>query len=59
MMSNKPMPPVLKIKKITTTVALSPKIKELLEEASRATGLSQSAYIERSLATQFKLDHID
>lgn len=54
----KPKPPYLKEKKIITAMSLSPSVKALLKKASEATGLSQSAYVERSLLTQFELDYI-
>jgi hypothetical protein len=57
-MSAKPKPPYLKEKKIITAMMLPASVKALLKEASAATGLSQSAYVERALKTQFGLDHL-
>jgi hypothetical protein len=57
-MQNKPKPPLLKEKRSSVTMNLQSSIKARLKMAKAATGLSQGEYVERSLLTQFELDHI-
>ena len=51
-------PPKLKHPKKMMSFTIELPLKELLEKASEATGLSQSEYIERALKTQFSIDHV-
>jgi hypothetical protein len=51
-------PPKLKYPKKMMSFTISLPLKELLEKASKATGLSQGEYVECALVTQFKKDHV-
>jgi hypothetical protein len=57
--TEKPKTPRLKVDKKVFTFSLPVTTKELLERAAEATGIDQSAYVNRALLTQIKRDGIE
>jgi hypothetical protein len=57
--TEKPKPPRLKVDKKVFTFSLPTTTKSLLERAAEATGIDQSAYVNRALLTQMKRDGIE
>lgn len=39
-------------------LTMHPTLRDLLKQASKLTGITQGAYLERALCTQLVLDHI-
>jgi hypothetical protein len=51
-------PPRLKVDKKVFTFSLPETTKRLLEQAAEATGINQSAYVDRAILAQLRKDGI-